>query len=399
MIQEPDRLGRLSERAFFGCAAPADEPRSRAAASGGERWAASAETRVARGRSRQASRPGLLGPPVRCSPREGARITRTDQGAPVNLEDLYRLLRTEHVQAQSIVDTVREPLLVLDRDLRVVAASRSFFEVFGVERDETVGRPLHELGDRQWDLPDLRRLLEGVIPRSRAVEGLEVEHDFPDLGRRTMLLSARRLFRPDNNSTTLLLAIEDVTERRRVEHERELRFGELRHRVKNLLAVIQALARRTAAEGRSGAKYRDAFLGRLEALTHAHELAFGTGDGVDLATLAEGVLEPYTVGNGAVAVEAGPTVTLPPARVQALALVLHELATNAVKHGALSAPGGRVRVGWAVEGAGTVRRVRLRWEERGGPPVAPPAARGFGTLLIERAARELGGGGGGGGRG
>jgi two-component sensor histidine kinase len=306
----------------------------------------------------------------------------------VNLEDLYRLLRTEHVQAQSIVDTVREPLLVLDRDLRVVAASRSFYETFRVERDETVGQLLYELGSGQWDIPDLRRLLEDVIPRSRAVEGYEVEHAFPDLGRRTMLLSARRLFHPDNTGTTLLLAIEDVTERRRVEHERELRFGELRHRVKNLLAVIQALARQTVAEDRSGAEYRDAFLGRLEALTHAHELAFGTGGGVDLATLAEGVLEPYTVGNGAVAVEAGPAATLPPARVQALALVLHELATNAVKHGALSAPEGRVRVGWEVEGGGGTRRVRLRWEERGGPPVAPPAIRGSGTELIEHVATD-----------
>ena len=81
-------------------------------------------------------------------------------------------------------------------------------------------------------------------------------------------------------------------------------------------------------------------------------------------------------------------MTLPPARVQALALVLHELATNAVKHGALSAPGGRVRVGWAVEEAGGARRVRLRWEERGGAPVAPPAARGFGTDLVEHVATD-----------
>ena len=306
----------------------------------------------------------------------------------MNLEDLYRLLRTEHVQAQSIVDTVREPLLVLDRELRVVAASRSFYETFRVERDETVGRPLYELGNGQWDIPELRRLLEEVIPRSRAVEGYEVEHDFPDLGRRAMLLSARKLFHPDNTGTTLLLAVEDVTERRRTEHERELRFGELRHRVKNLLAVVQALARRTEAEGRSGVEYRDAFPGRLEALTHAHELAFGTGGGVDLATLVGGVLEPYTAGDGALTVEAGPAVALPPARVQALALVLHELATNAVKHGALSVPEGRVRIGWKVEEAEGARRLRLRWEERGGPPVASPAARGFGTDLIEHVATD-----------
>jgi PAS domain S-box-containing protein len=183
----------------------------------------------------------------------------------------------------------------------------------------------------------------------------------------------------------------DITGQKRAERERELRLGELRHRVKNLLAMVRALARRTGAEGRSGEQYRDAFLGRLEALVEAHELAFGT-ESVDLAALVGGVLEPYAGGNGAAAVEAGPAVALPPARVQALALVLHELATNAVKHGALSAPEGRVRVGWEVGEADGVSRLRLRWEERGGPAVAPPATRGFGTDLVEAAvAHELGG--------
>jgi PAS domain-containing protein len=101
----------------------------------------------------------------------------------LNLEDLYRLMRTTHVQAQGVVDTVREPLLVLDRELTVLSASRSFYEAFGVGRDETLGRRLYELGDGQWDIPDLRHLLEAVIPRSTAVEGCEVEHDFPGLGR------------------------------------------------------------------------------------------------------------------------------------------------------------------------------------------------------------------------
>jgi PAS domain-containing protein len=114
----------------------------------------------------------------------------------LDLDDLYRLLRTTHVQAQAVVDTVREPLLVLDRELTVLSASRSFYETFGVGRDETLGRHLYELGDGQWDIPDLRHLLEAVIPRSAAVEGYEVEHDFPGLGRRAVLLHARRLSAP-----------------------------------------------------------------------------------------------------------------------------------------------------------------------------------------------------------
>jgi two-component sensor histidine kinase len=108
--------------------------------------------------------------------------------------------------------------------------------------------------------------------------------------------------------------------------------------------------------------------------------------------LVERILEPYGGERTAVTIAGGPAAKLSAAKVQALALVLHELATNAVKHGALSAPGGRVRVGWEVEETGGVRRLRLRWEERGGPPVGPPAARGFGTTLVGHvAARELGG--------
>jgi two-component sensor histidine kinase len=308
----------------------------------------------------------------------------------VNLEDLYRLLRTSHTQAQGMVDTVREPLLVLDRDLCIVAASRSFFEVFQVGRDETVGRHLYDLGDGQWDIPDLRHLLEAVIPKSLAVESYEVEHKFPHLGRRIMLLNARKLFHPDNNTVTLLLAIEDITEQRRAEGERELRFRELEHRMKNFLAMVHALARQTEAEGHSGIEYRDTFLGRLEALVRAHDLASGQGSGADLAMLVERALKPYLGGQGARMVAAGPAVTLPPAKVQTLALVLHELATNAVKHGALSVPEGQVQIGWEVGEADGVRRLRLHWEERGGPRVEPPASRGFGTTLIEQAvAREL----------
>jgi two-component sensor histidine kinase len=312
----------------------------------------------------------------------------------VNLEDLYRLLRGEHVQAQRIVDTVDRPLLVLDRDLRVVAASRAFFQTFQVGRDETCGRRLLELGDGQWAIPDLQRLLEEVVPRSAAVVDYAVTHDFPRLGRRTMLLTARKLFHPDGTGTTLLLSIEDATARRRKEEEQDLLLDELRHRGRNLFALVHALARQTEAAGRSGEEYRDDFLGRFQALERAHELTAHEltaheltapgRDGADLGELVAGTLAPYAADPAAAAVEPGPAVALAAARVLPLGLVLHELATNAVKHGALSAPGGQVRVGWTVEpdGAGGGPCLRLRWAERGGPAVAPPTHRGFGTRLI-----------------
>jgi PAS domain S-box-containing protein len=183
----------------------------------------------------------------------------------------------------------------------------------------------------------------------------------------------------------------DITERRRAERERELRFGELRHRVKNLLAMVQALARWTTTENSSAEQYRETLLARLEALTAAHELAFGQGGSADLATLVERAMGPYVRDRSALDVMAGPPATLPVSKVQALALVLHEFATNAVKYGALSVPQGQVRIGWTADPTDRTR-LRLHWEERNGPLVQPPAASGFGSMLIKHLARgELGG--------
>ena len=211
----------------------------------------------------------------------------------MNLEDFYRLMRNGHIQAQGIVDTLPDPLLVLDRDLCIESASRAFYETFKVGRDETIGRHLYELGDGQWDIPELRGLLEFVIPKSSAVVDYEVQHDFPGVGRRTMLVSAHRLFHPDNVSKTLLLSLVDATERRKREAEKDLLLGEFRHRVKNLLGMVQAIARQTRADGRSGENYRNDFLGRLNALTRAHDLAFSQNGGLGLHELVERTLQPY----------------------------------------------------------------------------------------------------------
>src|SRR5476649_788430 len=96
--------------------------------------------------------------------------------------------------AQAIVDTVREPFLVLDQDLRVLAASRSFYSAFKVSHGDTQGRPLYALGDGQWDIPGLRLLLEKIVPERGVMEDYEVKHEFPGLGQRTMLLNARKVF-------------------------------------------------------------------------------------------------------------------------------------------------------------------------------------------------------------
>src|SRR5881392_1713244 len=120
--------------------------------------------------------------------------------------------------AQNIVDTVREPLLMLDTALRVRSANRAFYQTFQVSPAETEGRLIYELGNGQWDIPDLRTLLEDIVPRSSAFNDFELEHDFPAIGRRVMLLNARKLQAGDHGEL-LVLAMEDVTERRAAEEE------------------------------------------------------------------------------------------------------------------------------------------------------------------------------------
>src|SRR5438445_6020862 len=128
------------------------------------------------------------------------------------------LLDQIEAYAQDVVDTVREPLLILDSSLRVHSANRAFYQTFHVSSEETENRLIYELGNGQWDIPDLRTLLEDVVPKSSVFNDFELEHTFPVIGRRVMLLNARKL-QAGHHGELLVLAMEDVTERRRVEEE------------------------------------------------------------------------------------------------------------------------------------------------------------------------------------
>ncbi|MGB9398534.1 MAG: histidine kinase dimerization/phosphoacceptor domain -containing protein [Pseudolabrys sp.] len=157
--------------------------------------------------------------------------------------------------AQAIVDTVGEAVLVLDKELRVIAASRSFYSTFKVTPEDTQGSLLYALGDGQWDIPELRVLLEKIIPEQGDIKGHEVEHEFPGLGQRTMRLNARQVFYEGGSHATILLSIEDVTDRRILEREKDVLlrekdqllkekdvlFEELQHRISNSLQVIASI--------------------------------------------------------------------------------------------------------------------------------------------------------------
>ncbi len=129
-----------------------------------------------------------------------------------------QLLEQIESYAQDVVDTVREPLLILDSSLRVHSANSAFYQTFHVSSEETENRLIYELGNGQWDIPDLRTLLEDIVPTSSVFNDFELEHDFPVIGRRVMLLNARKL-REGSHAELLVLAMEDVTERRRAEGE------------------------------------------------------------------------------------------------------------------------------------------------------------------------------------
>ena len=170
---------------------------------------------------------------------------------------IHPIKNVEHARtlAQAIVNTIPEPFLVLDGELRVLEASRSFYQAFQVDPEQTQGCLLYALGDGQWDIPALRVLLETIIPDRVAMDDFEVEHDFPHIGRRIMLLNARKVLYDDSTTMTILLAFHDITANRAIELEKEavlklseelLRqnqtlLEEMRHRVANSLQIIASI--------------------------------------------------------------------------------------------------------------------------------------------------------------
>jgi two-component sensor histidine kinase len=304
------------------------------------------------------------------------------------LEDLYRLLKAGHVQAQGVVDTMTQPIIVLDQGLCVSTANNAFLKIFKVERDDVLGQAFFALGNRQWDIPDLRVLLASVIPKSQAIVGFEVKHDFPDIGQRAFLVDARRLVHPDDNSSSILVLFDDVTEQQRHDADKDLIVSETLHRMKNQFAVVRSLAMQTKVEGRTAAEYRDHFVGRLDATLHAQEIA-ATAETTDLEALIK-----QSVGEaGAHHLHCkGPSALVPSAKIVPITMIFHELTTNSLKYGALSAPDGRIQIKWSLDKAQEgPTQLQCTWLEENGPPVTSPKQKGFGTELIRRMALQMGG--------
>ena len=228
--------------------------------------------------------------------------------------------------------------------------------------------PLH-------DSAAIRRITDEIAKKEPANPLQELRRQSQDL-----LLAMSELRRREDEAAALKKELEDTNRGVIALYaSNELLLSELRHRIKNSITVIQTIARQTLRD--TPTALMAAFTGRLQALAASHDIRLDGGQlGANLEDLARRQL---AIVEGRVTL-AGPDVTVPPTLATSLGLVLHELMTNAVKYGALSAPQGAVKFSWALAGDEGQRRVLLTWKERGGPPVIPPDHDGFGSTLIQR---------------
>ena len=322
-------------------------------------------------------------------------IVRNKVGVFVELfrqrQDLARQ-RDEHATtlARLKAHSDNSPLAIveLDRDRRIVAWSKGAERMFGWRCAEVASFPACEI---EWvqaeDRPAFTRLIDDLIggsPRDthvlafRTAGGFAIECEcycsaLTDISGRPVSINIQML---------------DVTERRRAEETQRLLIGELNHRVKNTLASVQAITQQTLRFSARPSDFASTFLGRIHSLANAHSLLSGaTWQGASLSGLIDG---QFAIGAFAPErfVTSGPDLDLAPETALHLALVIHELVTNAHKYGALSVPAGTVSLTWRIADG----MLRLKWRERGGPSVAVPARKGFGSALIERSLNAEGGG-------
>jgi two-component sensor histidine kinase len=315
--------------------------------------------------------------------------------------------------AQAIVDTVREPVLVMDKNLRVIAASRSFYSIFKVSPQDTQDRLLYELGDGQWNIPKLRLLLEKIIPEHGVMTDYEVDHEFPGVGHRTMRLNARQVFYEGGADTTILLGIEDVTQQRTLEREKEellqqkeelllqkdVLLDEMQHRVSNSLQIIASIIlmkARTVQSEETRLHLHDAHSRVMSvAALQEHLRISGAGGSVEIkpylsklcATLATsmiGDIRPIVLNVGG----DGGRATCHQA--ECLGLIVTELVMNALKHAFPNdKSGGEITV--VYDDAGPNWKLSVTDNGIGRPEgVFAQAKTGLGTSIVKALAHQLG---------
>jgi PAS domain S-box-containing protein len=302
-------------------------------------------------------------------------------------------LRTSKERLAEAMDRIKahddnSPLAIveLDADLRLMAWSKGAERMFGWGHAEVIGRRVHDL---PWiHANDLGGLAALQMLKQGSRRGVHVHRAFRKDGQAIECeWYSSALVDKGGNIISINAQILDITERKRAEETQRLLIGELNHRVKNMLATVQAIATQTLRHNSNPADFSVSFSGRIQSLARAHSLLSNTTwRGADFGELIEDQLRLGTIEDGRL-VATGPAVYLAPQSALHLALILHELATNATKYGGLSCPSGRITLNWTVDDG----MLRLTWTEHGGPPVRAPSRRGFGTTLINHSVKAEGG--------
>ena len=279
---------------------------------------------------------------------------------------------------RALVDTANDIVATLDLEGCFTSINPAVQRILGYAPLELIGVPL-----RQLIPPDELAIHESMLKRKlEGEESTRYEMQvFARDGRQrhTLEVNSRLMFDAERRPVGLHSIARDVSDRKAAEARQTILVREPQHRTKNLLAVIQSIASNTLLHSPDVRAAREALMGRLHALAHAQEfVASGAGGGAPLRDLVEAELASFA----ARAKVDGEFLMAGSSFAQMFALIVHELATNAMKHGALSGPRGEVAVGWRTNHAAQEPTLVLRWEERGGPTVKPPASTGFGTQLI-----------------
>lgn len=288
-------------------------------------------------------------------------------------------LRASEERHRLIFEQANDIIFTTDLDQVITSCNPAAAVIFDMKPEELIGHSVREFLTPDNYAQTLRML------NHKLEHGGTTRHDVelmprPGVHRRWEINSGLAI---DSNGRAIGLNViaRDVTDQRAFGERQMLLIHELNHRVKNTLALVQALALQSFRAGRTPAQGQDAFQSRLASLAAAHDLlSREQWEGATLDELIADATRVYGEGPGRIHV-AGPRVVVTPKAAIALVLALHELGTNAAKYGALSAPDGRVDLNWEIEDG----RLRIEWRESGGPPVSAPSRRGFGLRMIERA--------------
>ena len=295
-----------------------------------------------------------------------------------------------------IVENAADSIFVMNREGRTVLANPAAERTFGWSSEELHGQFLHDVVHHHY--PDGRPFPMSECPLGLVFQARRILDKHEDVffhrdGTPIHVACSNAPVMWSGDMIGAVLIAVDITERKRAEEHQRLLMNELNHRVKNTLSTVQALVSQTLRNTPLSSDAQEAIEQRLKALARAHDvLTRERWDGAYLHDIVAETVQAFSSSGESRFQCAGPSVRLAPGKALAIAMVLQELATNATKYGALSSPEGKVDLTWSVDGAPDGVRFRLQWEERGGPPVSPPAKRGFGTRLIERSlAQDLDG--------